>query len=382
MQNTGMKLLVTNPEQTDSVTGVRWCLEKSLRDQLRDVPDLFVLLVTLDPSGNEMERQVLPLEQIMTYVQFQRAGNNTLFAAIVHPSIYSNAKRVSKILLKEFRPGFYEHRTIERHERTFRPDWINEEIDGVVCVAWCELNVIVPKELFAKEPPAWLSAWVNKFAGSKPRDRCVFRKRMLFAFTLQPILMAVWAIMCPPLRLFWWVLGVFFGMRDLRFSPVFHPFRKYFDDIWSGHPFSSDSVFMCDKDGNDRSLWFILVYPPFLTVLGLGLTVIAETLGAATLLVAFLLLPTSLGVIVVAVIMISWLSQLSGKVEVVSLKRRVQAARLLHQEKLKFQQKSMELLGCESEPRTIDLHGIPRQHRTVWLRFQSLKAKVCRPFAG
>jgi len=390
MQDNGMKLLINHSEQADSVTGVGWCLERPLQAQLHDVPDLFVLLVTVDTRGTEVDRQVLPLEQMMTFVNFQRAGKNSLYAAIVHPSPGYDDEELKKALLKEGDySGEYRYRFVEKHEDTFRPDWI-EKVPDVTGVAWCALDVVVPKELFAKPPAGWLSAWVNRWFRSRPKDQCDFRKRMILAFTLQPLLLGLYAIICPVLRLVWWVLGLFFGMRKLRFSPIFHPFRQTFDDIWNGHPFKEHqrrrSVFLYDKNGRERSGWMLVIYPPILTIALAAAALIAwKFLGGIniiTLLYGLLWLVGGLVALVIVVAIINWVIEKTEEMEPVRRRHKREARERARQEKLRLQQDSMALLGCDRRPTTIDLRGIPKPRRTVWLRFQSLKARVCRPYAG
>ena len=44
--------------------------------------------------------------------------------------------------------------------------------------------------------------------------------------------------------------------------------------------------------------------------------------------------------------------------------------------------KELEQLSCSNASREVSVAALPKERQTVYLRFQNLKSKVCRPFAS
>ncbi len=157
---------------------VRWCISKEVINVLKErkVVNPYILIVTV-ADGREMTRQLVPMEDTMIYVQFAKPGENTIFAHIVW-----NADGEFNSLWKTY---------LRRSEGRYYTDVINSagemfgDQHGPLRIA--SVKVIVPKELFAKEPPEWEQRWVNAYFSQPPRDQCEYRKRRLIAYTLQPI---------------------------------------------------------------------------------------------------------------------------------------------------------------------------------------------------
>lgn len=54
------------------------------------------------------------------------------------------------------------------------------------------IDIEMPAEAFAPPPPKWLDLWVRAYAPKKLIDECDFRRRIGYAFTVQPFQYVVW----------------------------------------------------------------------------------------------------------------------------------------------------------------------------------------------
>ncbi len=134
-----------------------------------------------------------------------------------------------------------------------------DELLGSGCV-----EVDVPEELFAKKPWDW--EWTNDYFDSLPSDQCAFRKRRLFAFTIQPIFVGVkyafigiGAVVSWFLSLCAAILLLSVGIRG-NYEPLRHPLRDKPGEVFDG---VSDSVFALKIKGRSLPLLFV-VSPLFL----------------------------------------------------------------------------------------------------------------------
>jgi hypothetical protein len=112
--------------------------------------------------------------------------------------------------------------------------------------AIAELKLRVPAEIFAPRPKSWLSRilwkWVNLWHDQEPVDECAYRRRMMIAFTVQPLVMLVY-----------WTIRYGFGLlvaliimtlRIVAWAAGFQP-----------HPFIADVVEMILVKDNHHDFW-------------------------------------------------------------------------------------------------------------------------------
>ena len=406
MSENGLKLLINHPEQADSVTGISWCLEEELLEQITEIPHPYLLLIAWHEVRGEVERQMIPLQQMMTFLQFNMSGTHTLHAAIVHPKErHDKSDMVSEVLDMSAFDEYSLHAMDRLGE--FRPEWINDCSNSVTAVAHTSLDVVVPKELFAKEPPVWLSAWANRWFSRPPRDQCAFRRRVIMSLTVQPIPVLIQGLVIFVIRLLHWLLGLFLGMRGLRFKPVLHPYGYSKADIWDGEvnqKGSGSSFFVYKSDGRtDRSGWWFFLFPPIPTLLFIVALFIVVVSLEVYFVNLYVLWATSLMMLVivlgiVSVIMIvgfiveigNWLESDERKRTRAKHRReraqRTQEALERRDEErrkslLRAQEAELAILGCDRRPEKVSIQNLPRDRRTVLLRYHDLKARVCRPFA-
>jgi len=223
------------------------------------------------------------------------------------------------------------------------------EYQGFGCV---EQQVLVPVEVFAKEPAAWEKAWVNLFFRSRPGDQCDFRKRRLFAYTIQPILGVS--------RSLWFLLfgfvGLLFACKPSKFpwGGVLHPFRRSLEEALNFMDLPETSWAWRTHSWKKTLALTLLMTPVGWAVTG-GVVVTAMTISLATFWTSFVL---------PALIIFSVAGGgLVGRLLVAHLAPWLNERKATH---------TRQALVCGSNKKA---------SKPIRLYFHDIKAKVCRPFS-
>jgi len=372
-----LKLIIEEKDQKvqSATVPLRWCVDKRDLEALKreKVVNPHVLIVTV-ANSQEMTRQLAPLDQMMAYVQFRKPGKNTIFAAVITNYRDDNYNDLWKKYLRK-KDGHYRTDVIDSEGQFLGQG-------GTVDIEYAEIDITVPDDLFAPEPPAWEKKWVNLFFGSSPRDQCEYRKRRIIAYTLQPVLVAIWLILKIFIGLAMVILLVLLcGMRGIRFKPLFHPFGDNLTSIWWHR---ERTVFKPEVGTDYRTLKFLLPLAPvyWLSVYavvslisfalpgkGYGYGYLSEAIYPTILIVGGSMAFLSLFDIIDFLLRIYNAKQKKSKAE----KREYEI-----EQKYEFDLQALACNHADLKPR---LDALPKSRRTIYLRFWDLKAKVCRPFA-
>ncbi len=173
-----LELKVADSDVTGGNIAVSWCVDHELIKQLADSgiadPQLVICVAPASLKGYSQYkevRKVVSLNDLMTYIDFRVPGENNIWAFIS-----TDSKRDTK--------NFF----LKRSNSLFETDVLSydgqELFRGKDFLKAAPLSVMVPNEVFAKEPAQWEKDWVNHLFRSKPIDQCHFRRRRLFAYTV------------------------------------------------------------------------------------------------------------------------------------------------------------------------------------------------------
>jgi hypothetical protein len=266
-----IRLFVENPERVDATAGIRWCIHPSVFQKLHDrgitEPHLFLVIRPEEGETRGIEDRVLvPLTQEMEFVSFRRSGRNVIRAVIIWN------RNPEKPLFE----GLLDRHTKTEYMRTLLRDdgfdcnYLDINTDQQYLDKFGQLEVSVDQRFFAKRPFDW--KWVNTYFELPSRDQCQFRRRRLFAYTVQPVLVVLihaWLLLKSTVGLIAWTVHLLCGKKNLSLAPVRHPITEDLRGIWSRsrvHPF------FCNKWGDLSSRAVLL---PIWAVLALGLTLLA-----------------------------------------------------------------------------------------------------------
>jgi hypothetical protein len=308
----------------------------------------------------------------MAYVEFRAPGKNKIFAFV---STLGKRYVRSRFLTKD--GGEYVTNILSYEGDSFNEYIVNNEyLENNTD----EIEVEVPKGCFAKEPSAWEKSWVNHFFRSRSVDQCDFRRRRLFAYTVQPLIM-LFNLLIRSLPL---LVATLIGSRNWSLKYLLHPLTYPLSE--SIGVLFGGSIFIKrvreDVDGGPISLSYIarkLCLLPFmpLVILIVGLLIFVK---------AFLFVMICLALALLMMVMIHFVIEGHAGKLLINTFRKLDAwldSRHKSDNHLWYMdRKEMDLLTCNNNPRPLSLRDLPSHKRSISLRFHDLKSKVCRPFSS
>lgn len=262
-----------------------WCIKQALLERIRTervrFPYMLVSVVHRDAKGayggqdahyKEADRLLIPLFQGGDQIEFNQPGDYEIRAAVLWTwedttgRPYEDAVRdLWKLLPRGDYESAFKVRIYEGLK--FNP-WItglnNVVVDPVVH------KIAVAQEFFAKQPPAWLWWWVNLWFERPPLNQCHFRRRAIIAFSIQPLLVALYLVLRTLRGIGIALRYALLGLRGLDLKPIYRPFTYTLDKI-AGSKWERSYYPLTDKKGKDRPIWFPLVTTPVAVIFEVGL---------------------------------------------------------------------------------------------------------------
>ncbi len=240
----------------------------------------------------------------------------------------------------------------------------------------------IDKEHFAPEPSEWEKWWVNLWHGGEmPIDQCRFWHRRPTAYTIQPIAMTLYWIgkvmvsllltglilLAPPDR--WPHLGRIF--QPWKYNPFnviedTEPRAWYNRRQWMFTPLAWIGALVMAKllllvSHHGRSSWWLLLGTASLVIISASITL-------------FLILAADAAIVRrAAKVMIAPAKPKSERPRPTVAERR--------QQLLTAYESEFAPLLCQPGVRA-SLDSLPPEKRSLTLRFNAFKTKVCRPFAS
>jgi len=205
---------------------IRWCMKPDFVVQLEahKIVDPHVLISSFYPDNNtenysnEMDRKLVPLSELMTYLRFTKAGKCKVIGVILDGSC--GRKELWDMYMRKDHNGY---------KTSIVSSWDGEihsniEYSEVVTSDF----VSIPENVFGREPSPWLKWYVNLWHNShnKITDECDFRKRFLIAFIFKWIVFLPFIIGLTLFRVGWaggvLACGYF---KKVRFFRAFRPYK-------------------------------------------------------------------------------------------------------------------------------------------------------------
>jgi hypothetical protein len=238
----------------------------------------------------------------------------------------------------------------------------------------------VDEKSFAPKPRDY--KLVQYWYDTKPLDQCHHRKRRFVAYLLTLTVL--------PLMQIAKVLGFMFGnvvvgLTLINWRSIFKPFTY---GAYCGQRYWKVSDY-ADKNGGIKAKkwWRALLNWRLIIIYGLlaySLTILFAYI--APYLLPLLAILSCLALLVFLAVVIIYLLNKSGST---SASRRFGRMRKTEQKLKKKnellrqrQNRELEQIACYLLPEEISYATLPKEKKTVHLRFQHLKSTVCRPFAG
>ncbi|MEY4722673.1 MAG: hypothetical protein RLZZ324_186 [Candidatus Parcubacteria bacterium] len=396
---------------------VSWCLDRETAQKLTGQP-AFLLLVTA-PDGSAQRsvqhelRQVVALTDPLAYVSFARAGLNRVFARLLVGGTlgewnnrykatggnrryeeavrdfdgdgHSNTAELAREKLVNCKEDLRSAtERLDEHSAASVAEYAERIPPAEIALMVAEhgqavLPVDVPASSFATAP-FWEEPFVNWLFKHQPADQCEYRKRRFLAYPLGIIVL-----------LFKYAFSLLFGIvrisllpRRIETNHVLHPLT--YDFVWPAN--IEGGYFWTEKPGDSPMLArfpLILLTPLYLGLIAGVMTLSHAFQGHAWYVRFALTYASSIGIIlcvivailVVIAVMNIRTADLSDAYEAI----RVRLGRPSSASQAAITDSDLELLVCESRQHVPSFAMVPRERRTLKLRFLDIKSKVCMPFS-
>lgn len=361
--------VVDNNVNSGSIS-ISWCLSKDNLEKHKGDLDPCVVIITA-PVDNynkyKERRKVVRLKDLLAYIDFSSPGENRVFAFI-----HSNFKSAKDSYLS-------------RYDRHYAQDVLNydgDEVYDYLNISYSKKNkkelltVNVPEELFAKKPSQWEQDWVNWLSPKNPAfDQCDFRRKRLFAYTLQ-IVPFVFTLLCRLGIFLWAVLWLNRGTFNIL-NNIIHPLRLSLSQLtgtfWGESVFSYNEIkktdaMTWDENGNSVPYYksetqyrYLLFTPGGLLCLfalaSLGMFVYSRVSNWIIVLMVF------------SMVIGATISVVGAALATRFIKKSAEAP---------ITDDDIDLLVC-SENKVKSIKDVRK--KSIRLRYDDLKNKVCKPFS-
>ncbi len=367
-----------NLESADPVLALRWCLDRSEVEKLRasKAKDIHLLVIVVYEGGFSEDRYLVKLDDVMMFVNFRKPGAHTILAVVLRNMTPKGGESIMK-KYDRFRYNINLTRNLPGNGGPAFSEYAPETYSEYWTEIQTELEVAVPKEHFPKEPPEFLRKLVNFRSEYEATDPCMFRRRLL-ALTFKLPIWAAAAILIVSYRFVVATLLSVLGFREVDWSAILHPNEKQTFEVWNLTSFKNN-WFWVNKDGKFRPDWFILFHP--LSVLGLiallrqgVFAFVSKHIMAVSIISLLIMIFALTGTWIVQKLMANYEKRQeyegSKEYEDELARKRDEQYNTLYQ-----------MVGCKTTPMVASLSEIPKDRRTVKLRFLNLKRKVCQPYA-
>lgn len=363
------QLQLSNTDVTSGTVALSWCLDleaiKHLSDTKNTDPQVVICISPVEGYHSSKEiRKVVPLKDLMTFVEIRSSGKNKIWGFISYKS-------------RKEALNYYS----EKHGSFLNDilDWHGEEYASYIKNSRdisSPIIIDVPKELFADEPSDWEKNWVNEMFGSKAVDQCSFRKRRLFAYSIQPLIVGA----SLAVRLLITILAGLCLCRGFSFDLLLNPLAMSLRD--SKDLFDEGTFAVKQREWKDESFpppqwifgtcWKIMLLPalwlPLILIWKFCNPIVAATLASFFVVVALVILGLAF--------FINYTKMVSKPINWISLLWE----RLTTPNDMWYMNKDeIDLITCNQDKKPLNYNTVPR--KSIRLRFQNLKSKVCKPFS-
>lgn len=361
-----LELHIANTEIQDSTVSVGWCVSIDTLNAMAEKgwKDPYIVICTAPEMPEEAIRWNAPRKEYRTiaslrdyvaYTEFRSDDANKIFAFIVEN------KKTARLYLQRSDSRYT--RGVINDDGKYYSDWFLDLYKSVSEPS-IPINVIVPSDCFAPPPSSLERMWVQfMLSNTNIIDQCDFRKQRLFAYTIQiPIFLIYWLI-----RLGLWAFALVIGMKGAItdfIDYLFKPFLLDMDNSTHKVYHSGWWPINTEKSVIHNVIRFPLTFPPLLFSYYIIWRLHAlHQLSIAAIYVLAGLLGAALGYGLVCLAQVLW-TKYHEKVP----------AWFINQDEI-------DLLSCSNDKKITSINDVPKNKRTVWLRFQQVKSKVCRPFS-
>jgi len=359
-----MHLFTEQTIAADSVIPLRWCICKETLNELkkRGAENIHLLIVVTSGSSKKEIRELVPINNLMTYIQFERPGAHIINATIVwaDKGKFSFDNMKNYFLSQESRGVYRKFVTDSSGLLVENP---SSSLHDVHDKGRASQNINVSEKFFAPEPRSWLKWWGNLWHKYPPVDQCEFRKRLGIAFGLKSFAVLLYI---PAMFLIRGIIALsmlFCGFRGINFRPIVRVFK-----------YKTAHVSL-DTNGSVFSGWKWPLSPISILVFGLVFYALNIFLPESR----NLNIRQIISIIAVILVLLCTFSFL-----LITLFGPLFGNLGTRWEKRTFESRWRKMYAsvtCPGIPLKASIKALPWRHITTGLLFRATKRKVCKPYA-
>ncbi len=360
------ELHVADTDVSGGNISVGWCVPPSLLKLLSDSrtkdPQVVICVAPAENYHPKKEyRKVVPLKDLLAYVEFRASGENNIWAFVTSRS----AKGAKNCYLSRTE-GAYDTDILSHDGSEW--SWGQKNVhDGSEFSQALPVSVLVPSGCFAPEPSELEKTWVNWLFRDKCVDQCAFRRRRLFAYTAQLVIFSAMMVLYSLITLG----ALLFGARNFSWKiakPLNHSPSNMMEMFEMGTIFMPRYVSANTLSEKINKYWKL----PFMPAMMLAIFGFVYLLGKAGILTLFPFVFVGIAMIALGAYL------LVEKIIKPAIDRQADEALELWY----LKEEEAALMMCAPGKRLTKLSDLPKEKRTLKLRFLDLKSKVCRPFSA
>ncbi len=225
---------------SDVLESARIPIQFGVNDALAEIQPTHVLVIIQHErevsSSVRCIRKLVRLSQGSDFICFESAGNHRVtFVALKATQWTRSIEEEFSCYLQETGPGCYRD-SITIDEKDPHKVMFSDSDDNDCVQAVFSKNISLPLELFAKKPSNWRWKWANLWHRYPSADQCEYRKRLIYAFSLKPV---VWFLVAIVAKYLWALLSTIWlvGAKTTVFLAGWRtePILRDLDKIWSWH---------------------------------------------------------------------------------------------------------------------------------------------------
>lgn len=376
-----LKLITEGQTPNNPTIPIRWCIEPSDRAKLiKFGADNIHILISVAYKNGAEDRQLRPLDEAMTYVSFRFAGKHTIFARLVW---WPDLKQMRSNLLQRSDRWKYQIEVLNYDRNTLLDHFGGVHHKCFDLPAAEPLDIMFGKGFFAKEPPKWVSDWVDGIYTFPSVDSCQFRRRAHFAFLIQPFIWLILEVFFRLVALVPLLVGAVLLARNLNPRAVLSgkP-NEVWPKEWVAHRYGR-SLWIARDDKGRLKLHRVFVSPLFFLCLGV-LMYYSSISGVVLFLVSFLIVFVPLFLVILfALNKIG--ERVSARKEFKQTPGYLEKVRLeVEENRRRRLDEAYRYLTCPKAneiQKATTIGSLPPERRTLRLRFYDLKRGLCRPYA-
>lgn len=355
---------IQNSDVTSGSIPISWCTDDQTLEELKNLgledPQVVIIVAPVEYYSERKEsRKVVSLKDMMTWIEFDRPGPHKIFAFISNK--FSSLSQTRKIV-RETRKFFLQ----KNASCGFSADLLNYDGDDYSerindAPKSCPILVNVPKEIFA-QVPEWEKKWVEYLFFNPSSNQCQYRRRRIFSYAFQPIIFLFLYL----ISLVIIAVSAFMGFRSTSLKPLFNfpieALAKSSDLIEN----PNGTVFISQDKTGWRKWIFFPLHPAMLLIEFLIFFLLTLLFVKAKFIFSLLF------ILVLACCAFVLYSKFADKIiDFFDTKTT----------KHFWYEEDKEVIICNNKPKPVVIDALPSKFRTMKLRYQDLKSKICKPFS-